>query len=45
MTAAVAGVEVSANRSSSGSTSWTEAPETPWTPLIVRAISPSSARW
>jgi hypothetical protein len=45
MTAAVAGVLSSANRSSSGSTSCTWAPLTPWTLPIVRAISPSSARW
>ena len=45
MTAAVAGVSSSANRESSGSTSCTWAPVTPSTCSIVRAISPSSARW
>ena len=45
ITAAVAGVSVSANRSSSGSTSCTWASLTPDTPLTVEAISPSSARW
>jgi hypothetical protein len=45
MTAAVAGVASSANRSSSGSTSCTCGEATPWTLPIVRAISPSSARW
>ncbi len=45
ITAAVAGVAVSAKRSSSGSTSCTWAFETPETPLTVEATSPSSARW
>ena len=45
MTAAVAAVSSSANRESSGRTSWTCAPLTPSTWPTVRAISPSSARW
>ena len=45
MTAAVAGVASSANSSSSGSTSCTCGLLTPSTLPIVRAISPSSARW
>ena len=44
-TAAVAGDCSSANSWSSGSTSETCAPETPWTWPIVLAIWPSSARW
>jgi hypothetical protein len=44
MTAAVAGDCSVANSVSCGSTSCTEAPSTPCTPLIVRASSPSSAR-
>jgi hypothetical protein len=44
-TAAVAGFCSSAKSWSSGSVSCTCAPETPSTCEIVRAISPSSARW
>ena len=43
--AAVAGVASSWKRSSCGITICTVGFETPWTPLSVRATSPSSARW